>query len=151
MDCEAALEQRSRCNGWEFVVSDYPMVSHKIPAKRLTLTYTRFIAAEKPPHLKAIAPWEGISDFYRESICRGGIPNPAFWDILCKDINGLRLREDVCSMVEKYPLWNAYWDDKKAQLANIDIPMYVLASYSTQLHTEGSIRGWKYASSKQKW
>lgn len=76
------------------------MVSHKIPAKRLTLIYTRFIAAEKPPHLKAIAPWEGISDFYRESISRGGIPNPAFWDILCKDINGLRLREDVCSMVE---------------------------------------------------
>jgi predicted acyl esterase len=54
-------------------------------------------------------------------------------------------------MVEKYPLWNAYWEDKKPRLADIEIPMYVLASYSTQLHTEGSIRGWKYASSKQKW
>ncbi|KAH6951211.1 Alpha/Beta hydrolase protein [Ilyonectria sp. MPI-CAGE-AT-0026] len=110
-----------------------------------------FIAAEKPPHLKAFAPWEGVGDFYRETICRGGIPNPAFWDVLCQDVNGLNLREDVATMAEKYPLWNAYWEDKKPKLANIDIPMYALASYSSQLHTEGSIRGWKYASSKQKW
>ena len=40
----------------------------------------RFIAAEQPPHLKAIAPWEGISDIYREQYGRGGIPNPAFAD-----------------------------------------------------------------------
>lgn len=48
----------------------------------------RYIAAEKPPHLKAIAPWEGIGDFYRESICRGGIPNYAFWDLLMQEFNG---------------------------------------------------------------
>ncbi|OAL47541.1 alpha/beta-hydrolase [Pyrenochaeta sp. DS3sAY3a] len=110
-----------------------------------------FIAAEKPPHLKAIAPWEGVGDFYREHFCRGGIPNPTFWDDLNNFHNGLNLREDIASMIEKYPLWNAYWEDKKPRLADIHIPMYILASYSTQLHTEGSIRGWKYASSKQKW
>ena len=40
----------------------------------------RLIAAERPPHLKAIAPWEGIADYYRELLGRGGIPNYAFVD-----------------------------------------------------------------------
>jgi predicted acyl esterase len=42
----------------------------------------RFIAAEQPPHLKAMAPWEGLGDYYRESICRGGIPDISFWGLL---------------------------------------------------------------------
>lgn len=41
-----------------------------------------FIAAERPPHLACMAPWEGCGDYYRESICRGGIPDHAFWDVL---------------------------------------------------------------------
>ena len=41
-----------------------------------------YIAAEQPPHLTCMAPWEGLGDFYRESICRGGIPDHAFWDVL---------------------------------------------------------------------
>lgn len=45
-----------------------------------TNAYPRFIAAEQPPHLKAIAPWEGMADYYRELLCRGGIPNYAFVD-----------------------------------------------------------------------
>ncbi|MDX3910596.1 MAG: CocE/NonD family hydrolase [Sphingobium sp.] len=31
------------------------------------------VAARKPPHLKAICPFEGASDFYREAIRHGGI------------------------------------------------------------------------------
>lgn len=68
-----------------------------------------------------------------------------------REFNGFNKREDVVAMIEKYPLMNAYWEDKKPKLANIKVPMYVLASYSTGLHTEGSIRGWKYSSSKDKW
>ena len=68
-----------------------------------------------------------------------------------QNFNGKSKREDVVSMIEKYPLMNAYWEDKKPRLENIKIPMYVLASYSTGLHTEGSIRGWKYSNSKDKW
>lgn len=64
---------------------------------------------------------------------------------------GKNKREDVASMVAKYPHMNAYWEDKNPQLHKVKVPMYVLASYSTGLHTEGSIRGWKYASSTEKW
>ena len=37
-----------------------------------------FIAAERPLHLKCIAPFEGASDTYREMACRGGVPTKAF-------------------------------------------------------------------------
>ncbi|PNP73853.1 hypothetical protein FNYG_12812 [Fusarium nygamai] len=39
-------------------------------------------------------------------------------------------------MIEKYPLVNKYWEGKKPDIQNIDIPMYVLASCPTGLHTE---------------
>jgi predicted acyl esterase len=32
------------------------------------------VAGLHPPHLKAIVPWEGLADFYRDLVYRGGIP-----------------------------------------------------------------------------
>jgi uncharacterized protein len=46
-------------------------------------------------------------------------------------------------MLVRYPVWNAYWEDKRVQMDKIKIPAYVLASYSTGLHTEGSLRGFE--------
>lgn len=60
----------------------------------------RFIAAERPPHLKAIAPWEGIADYYRELLGRGGIPNYAFVDYR----GGGYCGETLYSTVLSYPL-----------------------------------------------
>lgn len=54
-------------------------------------------------------------------------------------------------MTRQYPLWNEYWDDKSAKFAQIDVPIYALSSFSTMLHTEGTIRGFLFASSKDKW
>src|SRR4030066_401802 len=36
------------------------------------------VAALNPPHLAAINPWEGVSDFYREFCFHGGIPETIF-------------------------------------------------------------------------
>jgi len=36
------------------------------------------VAALNPPHLVAINPWEGVSDFYREFAFHGGIPETYF-------------------------------------------------------------------------
>ncbi|KAI8300733.1 hypothetical protein K4K59_001390 [Colletotrichum sp. SAR11_240] len=110
-----------------------------------------FIAAEQPPHLTCMAPWEGLGDYYRESICRGGIPDHAFWDVLMGWACGPGLREDVGAMVEKYGIWNDYWEDKKPKLRNITVPMYATASFSTGLHTEGSVRGFQLSRSSEKW
>lgn len=40
------------------------------------------IAAQNPPHLTCFAPLEGCSDFYREPLCRGGVPYLPFWGFL---------------------------------------------------------------------
>lgn len=62
--------------------------------------------------------------------------------------NGL---EDTGAMLLKHPLINEYWNDKRAKIEQIDVPMYVLASFSSGLHTEGSIRGFLFSSSTDKW
>lgn len=59
--------------------------------------------------------------------------------------------EAVIKMLQKYPLYNEYWEDKRAKLEKINVPAYVLASYSSSLHTSGSIAGFNEISSKEKW
>ena len=43
-------------------------------------------------------------------------------------------------MMGPEPVMSEYWRDKRADFKNIKVPAYVLASYSTGLHTEGSLR-----------
>ena len=37
------------------------------------------VAAQQPPHLKAIAPYEALTDRYRQSVYHGGLLNEGFW------------------------------------------------------------------------
>ena len=48
--------------------------------------------------------------------------------------------EDLPGMLETAPVLNDYWRDKRVDFSKIRVPAYVLASYSTGLHTEGSLR-----------
>ncbi|SCO78558.1 related to cocaine esterase [Fusarium oxysporum] len=111
-----------------------------------------FIAAERPPHLTCIAPLEGSSDIYRESLCRGGVPYKAFWGYLqdCLLVC-LHKAEDIVGMLDKYSFQNPYWADKRADMTKINIPAYVLASYSTALHTVGFFRGFVEIPHDNKW
>ena len=54
-------------------------------------------------------------------------------------------------MLGKYPLINDYWRDKRADISRIQIPTYVLASYSTFLHLPGSLRGFEELLHENKW
>lgn len=47
-----------------------------------------FTAAEQPPHLAAINPWEGISDVYRDLVLRGGMPDLGFTKQLQRNFAG---------------------------------------------------------------
>lgn len=138
---------------WELLAGDYATVNYfkDLLVFKLTDCSFRFIAAESPPHLKCMAPWEGLGDYYRESICRGGIPDHAFWDALFTFFGGNNHREDVSGMVDEHPLWNSYWEDKKAKLSKVNVPLYAIMSYSTGLHTEGSLRGFLLSASTEKW
>lgn len=110
-----------------------------------------FAAAEQPPHLAAIAPWEGMSDIYRDLVKRGGIPDFPFPRMLERSFVGKNLREDLVAEAEQHPLMDALWESKIPAFENITVPAYVVASYSNSIHTPGTFRGWRRIASAEKW
>lgn len=111
-----------------------------------------FIAAERPEHLAAIAPWEGFCDHYRESGTRGGIPTPEFPEMIAETFSSAHgMLEDQPRMIVEEPLMCDYWQDKAARVENIEIPAYVVASYTNSVHTRGTFAGYRRMASKEKW
>ncbi|MDQ2852311.1 MAG: CocE/NonD family hydrolase [Actinomycetota bacterium] len=111
-----------------------------------------FTAAEQPPHLVAINPWEGVSDVYRDLVLRGGMPDTGFAQQLQDgSFFGKNRKEDILSEVEKYPLMNGFWENKIPEFDKITVPAYIVASYSNTLHTAGTFRAWRRIGSKEKW
>lgn len=111
-----------------------------------------FIAAERPAHLAAIAPWEGFCDHYRESGTRGGIPTPEFPEMIAETFASAHgILEDQPRMIVEKPFMCDYWEDKAARIENIQIPAYVVASYTNSVHTHGTFAGYRRLSSKEKW
>ena len=110
-----------------------------------------FAAAEQPPHLAAIAPWEGLSDVYRDFILRGGIPDLPFTRQLETAFVGKNLREDLVAEAERHPLMDELWQTKIPAFERITVPAYIVASYSNSIHTPGTFRGWRRVASTEKW
>ena len=117
------------------------------------LAMIQWTAAEaRPPHLTAIAPFEGLRDHYRDCMCRGGIPNTTFHDTdIMAYLYGKNQFEDVTAMLKTHPLFDEYWDDKVAKVEDLDIPAYIVASWTHSIHTKNSINGFRELGSKNKW
>ncbi|GAX08638.1 putative acyl esterase [Secundilactobacillus silagincola] len=119
------------------------------------LTFSQwYIAAEMPPHLTCINPTEGLSDGYRDLAFIGGIPDKNFIERLAVNhvsATGAK-REDWIKEMDAYPLADApIWQDKVADPSKIKMPAFVVASYSSTLHTMGTFRAWRELGSKDKW
>lgn len=108
------------------------------------------IAAEVPPHLVCIAPWEGTGDIYRESIYEGGIPALTFNEFIVGQASGLGGIDDQVENAKKYPLMNAYWEDKIPNYRNIRIPCYATACWN-HFHLSGAFAGFRQIRSPKKW
>lgn len=107
------------------------------------------IAAEQPPHLVCIAPWEATGDMYRESFREGGIIGK-YAESVIGMVAGPGYIEDPLAMAEVYPLWNAYWEDKLPQFRKIRIPAYFTSNWN-HFHNNGSFEGFMNIRSRQKW
>lgn len=110
-------------------------------------------AAANPPHLAAINPWEGVSDFYRELAFHGGIPETLFIAMWQSNVRYSTTRvEDFIAMQKLHPLYDDYWKSKNADLSKITVPAFVVACWADHgLHTRGTLEGFKQISSKDKW
>ncbi len=111
------------------------------------------VAALNPPHLAAINPWEGWSDFYREVARHGGMPETEFWGYLPSRWGRSTTRiEDMRAETQEHPFHDAFWASKVADWSRITVPAYVVASWTDQgLHTRGTLEVYKKIASKQKW
>jgi len=108
------------------------------------------IAAEQPPHLACIAPWEGTADMYRESTYEGGIPAFGFPEFIVGSVTGEGYIDDMVYMAAVYPKMNGYWEDKIPKLEKIRIPCYATACWN-HFHLRGSFDGFRKIRSAKKW
>ncbi|KAI0136209.1 Alpha/Beta hydrolase protein [Xylariales sp. AK1849] len=117
----------------------------------LAIAQVNLASRHTHPALKALAPWEALTDPYRDSIGRGGIPNPHFMKMLFGTLAGRNGIEDAPAMLSNHPLFDDYWASKLIHTENIDVPLYLTASYSSGLHSRGSFETFRKAKTPKKW
>lgn len=103
------------------------------------------VAALNPPGLKAICPWEGMTDPYRDLMCPGGVYEAGFASIWTRATKRVaRLGDDMAAERRARPLRDEWWQSLCADLSKITVPMLVCASFSdNNLHSRGSFRAFQ--------
>jgi hypothetical protein len=139
------------------------------------------VAALQPPHLTAICPWEGGSDFYRDFTRHGGILNVFVRQWYPPQVAGVQhgvgdrgrrhrvtggtvsgpetLRDgellenaaDTPAAVVAHALDDSYYSERSPDLPKITVPVLSAANWAHHLHTRGNFEGYSRASSTQKW
>ncbi len=139
------------------------------------------VAALQPPHLTAICPWEGGSDFYRDFTRHGGILNVFVRQWYPPQVAGVqhgvgergprhratggtvagpetvtddeltRNRADTPAAVLAHPLDDSYYRERSPVLEQITVPVLSSANWAHHLHTRGNFEGYGRAASTQKW
>ncbi|OBG70148.1 hydrolase, partial [Mycobacterium sp. E3298] len=106
-------------------------------------------AALRPPALRAICPWEGFTDAYRDLTYPGGVRERGFTRVWSRNVRrDTRQAYDLERMQDAHPLRDEFWRSLVPDLAAIDVPMLVCGSFSdNNLHGRGSIRAFTHASS----
>lgn len=107
------------------------------------------VAALQPPALRAICPWEGFTDAYRDLMFPGGIRESGFAALWARGV-GHRTRQsyNMAQMQDDHPLRDDFWASLAPDLPQITVPMLVCGSFSdNNLHSRGSVRAFSRASS----
>jgi putative CocE/NonD family hydrolase len=146
------------------------------------LASNQWQAAElAPPHLKAICPWEGASDFFREYTHHGGIPSefmPTWMPYQVtrvqhgrteaplnphtgRRVSGKPVRSEeelaanaipIADVLRANPCVNDYYRDRTAVLEKITVPVLSCANWGGMgLHSRGNFEAFARVRSEQKW
>ncbi len=107
------------------------------------------VAALQPPALRAICPWEGLTDAYRDLMFPGGVPERGFARLWGRIVaRTTRQTYDLARMQDEHPLRDEFWRSLVPDLSTIKLPMLVCGSFSdNNLHSRGSIRAFTHCSS----
>lgn len=139
------------------------------------------VAARRPKGLKAIIPWEGMSDYYRDRVRHGGILSNgfiSFWwnrqvlsnqyglpgrkarnwgeDTIEGDLSAeelLKNRQDQTIDTAAYQFRDEdYYSSKEYKLEDIEVPVLSVANWGgIMLHLRGNFEGYNHAGAKQKY
>jgi predicted acyl esterase len=139
------------------------------------------VAALQPPHLAAICPWEGGSDFYRDFTRHGGILNVFVRQWYPPQVAGVQHgvgehgprhratgglaagpqtlteqelhdnRADTPAALLEHRLLDSYYRDRSPELEKITVPVLSAANWAHHLHTRGNFEGYARVASAQKW
>lgn len=106
------------------------------------------VAALQPPALRAICPWEGFTDAYRDLAFPGGIREFGFTRLWSRNVRRTRQSYDLAAMQNEHPLRDDLWRSLVPDLSAIKVPMLVCGSFSdNNLHSRGSIRAFTHSGS----
>ncbi len=108
------------------------------------------IAQEQPPHLACIGAWEGTGDMYRESFAMGGIPGPAYNELMISGLACKTYVEDSPNMLATHPLIDEYWEDRMPRWRQIKVPAYICGGLC-HIHLRGSTEAFRRIRSPKKW
>ncbi len=107
------------------------------------------VAALNPPALRAICPWEGFTDAYRDFFTSGGVVENGFariWLFLSSRV--ARLDTNLAAERRRHPLRDEWWEAITPDLSRITVPILVCTSFSdTNLHSVGSMRAFQQVAS----
>lgn len=110
-------------------------------------------AALGPVHLKAICPWEGFTDLYRDFARPGGIQEDGFLTMWTRvTAKATRTEVDLLAEVQQHDLDDDFYRTHGPRLEDITVPMLVCGSFSDHLlHSRGSHEAFRRAGSRDKW
>lgn len=110
------------------------------------------VAEMHPPHLKAIVPWEGTSDLYKDWFYPGGVKETGFSPFLFGRLKSWGDGFDMKEKADEHPLRDEWWQAFVPDFSKIDQPILNCVSFSTQMfHSRGSYRVYQNVSSQHKW
>ena len=115
------------------------------------------VAAQRPPHLAAIVPWEGASDAYREFGRHGGILANRFltlwWEkqIAPQLFDATAERVELFGEMQKREFIDDWYRERTAVLENIEVPVLAVGNWgSLHLHQRGIVEGFLRTGSSQR-
>lgn len=121
------------------------------------------VASLQPPSLKAIIPWEGRADAYRDQAFHGGIFGLGFisnWYSLHmahhllgspQSDNPDAFHNDMLWQLMRNSLDSDWWRLRSARWDRVTVPMYSVGNWSgVGLHLRGNTEGYMHAASTNK-
>jgi hypothetical protein len=107
------------------------------------------VAALQPPALRAICPWEGFTDAYRDLMFPGGVEETGFSRLWSRNLSrSTRQSYDFVAMQGEHPLRDEFWRSLVPDLSAIKVPMLLCGSFSdNSLHSRGVMRAFTHGGS----